>query len=147
MILNLSKDAKVTRIMNGVVAGTSDQTSAVLDMDGFESVEFIALFGALSTGAVTSIKLQQGALADMSDAADLEGTKLSIAESDDDKVLITELIKPKERYLQVVVDRGTGNAVIDGIIAIQHGARVLPVTHASSVAGSELHSSPSEGTA
>jgi hypothetical protein len=46
------------------------------------------------------------------------------------------------------VDRGTANAVIDGIIAIQYNANVEPVTHDSTtVVGSEFHHAPAEGTA
>jgi len=47
-----------------------------------------------------------------------------------------------------IVDRGTQNAVLDSIVAIQYEPRVKPVTHdATTVGGGELHVSAAEGTA
>ena len=43
--------------------------------------------------------------------------------------------------------RGTADAVIDGVIAIQYGARVLPAAQDATVAGIETHVSPAEDTA
>ena len=69
--MNLSKYAKVTRVLNAVAAGVTNQNGSVIDMSGFEGVQFIALFGALTASQVTSLKVQQGNLADGSDMADL----------------------------------------------------------------------------
>jgi hypothetical protein len=44
-------------------------------------------------------------------------------------------------------DPRTADATIDGVIAIQYGARVLPTSQDSTVAGIETHVSPAEGTA
>jgi hypothetical protein len=57
------------------------------------------------------------------------------------------VFRPAERYVRAVVTRGTADAVIDGVIAIQYGARVLPATQDATVAGIETHVSPAEGTA
>lgn len=146
--MNLLKCGKLTRVMNAVAAGTSDQNSSVIDMQNFDSVTFIAAFGTITAGAVTSIKVQQGADSGLSDAADLEGTAISVADDDDNQIVAVEVVRPRERYVRLVIDRGTQNAVIDGVIAIQTGPRVLPVTHdATTVVGSETHNSPAEGTA
>lgn len=146
--MNLAKNVKVTRVMNAQSAGTTDVNGSVVDMEGFEGVCFLVFFGTIDANAVTSIKAQQGAESDLSDAADLEGTKVSVADDDDNKVAILDIYKPQERYVRVVVDRGTANAVIDGAVAIQYGARELPTTHDSStVLDCEVHASPDEGTA
>ena len=115
-------------------------------MANFEGVLFIAAFGTLDAGAATGIKVQQGAQANLSDAADLAGTALSMADTDDNKLLMVDVNRPAERYVRAVVTRGTANAVIDGVIAIQYGTRVLPAVQDTSVAGSEAHVSPLEGT-
>lgn len=145
--MNLSRAGKVTRVINATAAGTSDVNGATIDMKGYDQVAFYVAFGAITAGAVTSIKVQQGNQSDMSDAADLKGTAVSVADTDDNKVAIVEVNQPTERYVRVVVDRGTQNAVIDAGIAIQTKGRLEPVTHDTTVAASEFHLAPDEGTA
>jgi len=144
-INSLLKSGKVTRVTNAVAAGTTDSNSSSVDMQGFESVMFIALFGTITATAVTSIHAEQSA--DDSTFADLESTSISIDDDEDNMVLVLEVIKPTDRYVRCVVDRGTANAVIDGVIAIQYNARNVPTTQdATTVADSESHVEPDEGT-
>jgi len=145
--MNLSKNTKLTRVSNAVAAGTTDINSSVIDMQNYEGVMFIVAFGAITAGAVTSIKAQQGAQSDLSDAADLEGTGVTVGDDDDNKVFYLDVYRPRERYVRCVVDRGTQNAVVDGIIAIQYGPKKMPTTHDSSTVEGESHVSPAEGTA
>ena len=79
--MNLSRAGKVTRVMDAVAAGTSDQNSTAVDMTGFESVQFIAMFGAIVSAAVTSVKLATSS--DNSAWNDLLGTAITIADDDD----------------------------------------------------------------
>lgn len=146
--MNLIKNVKVTRVMNAVAAGTSDQEGSVLDMQGFDGVVFVAAFGTLTASQVTSLKAQQGAASNLSDAADLEGTATGpLADGDGNKLLVLDVYRPQERYVRCVVDRGTANAVIDGVIAIQYAGAKLPIAQGSTVAFAEAHVSPAEGTA
>ena len=147
-MLNLGTQSKMTRVFDAIAAGTSDQNSSIIDMQAFESVTFIVGFGAIVAAAVTSIKVQQGAASNMSDAADLLGTSITVADDDDTSIAIVEVVKPRERYLRVVVDRGTQNATIDFGLAIQTDPKTEPTVHdAATVIGSETHLSPAEGTA
>ena len=146
-MMNLAQNVKITRALNAVAAGQTVQNGAVIDMANFEGVVFIAALGTLASGAVTGIKAQQGNQANLSDAADLAGTAVSIADTEDNELLVLDIYRPAERYVRAVVTRGTADAVIDGVIAIQYGARVLPVTQDTTVAGIETHVSPAEGTA
>lgn len=145
---NLTKAGKLTRVINATAAGTTDINGTVINMQGFDSVTFIVGFGAITASAVTSIKAQQGAASNLSDAADLESTAISVADTDDDKIVALE-IEPTARYCRVVVDRGTADAVVDFGIAVQTKARTEPVTHDSTtVIGSEYHGpAAAEGTA
>ena len=145
--MNLSKYAKVTRVLNAVAAGVTNQNGSVIDMSGFEGVQFIALFGALTATQVTSLKVQQGDLADGSDMADLEGSAhTALADVDGNKCLVTDLFRPEKRFVRAVVTRGTANAVIDGVIALQYRARVQPVANDSTVKSTKLLVSPEAGT-
>jgi len=147
--MNMHANCKVSRVMNAVAAGTTDQNSASVDMADFEGVIFLAAFGTLTATQVTSLKAQQSSDDGSSDAfADLEGTSVGpLADADGNKMLALDVYRPRERYVRATIDRGTANAVIDGIVAIQYGARKAPVTHSTTVSASEVSVSPAEGTA
>ncbi len=145
---NLIKRCKVTRLANASAAGTSDVTSSSIDMAGYDSVMFGVLFGAIVSGAVTSIKVRQDTVTGMGSAADLTGTSITVADTDDNKITLTEIFRPLERFLDVVVSKATQNSTVDGIFAIQFNASGLPTTQdATTTLGNELHLSPVEGTA
>lgn len=129
------------------VAATTDINGATLDMSDYEGVIAIVSFGAITAGAVTSIKAQRGEASDLADAADIAGSAQTIADSDDEKTFYIDIYRPKERYVRLVVDRGTLNAVVASAIYVQYGSRVRPVAaHGTGVAG-ERHTDAVEGTA
>lgn len=143
---NLGPSVKITRLMNAVAAGTSDQLSSALDMQGFDGVVFLTSFGTITAGAVTSVEVHQCDTSGGTYAA-LTGTSITVADDDDNQVVVHDIYRPRERYLKVNIDRGTQNAVIDGVTAIQYGARVQPTTNDSTtVVSREVHASPAEGT-
>ena len=141
---SLVKDTKITRVSNAVAAGTTDVEATSVDMAGFDAVAFVVEFGAITSTAVTSVKIQQSS--DNSTFEDVEDTAITVADDDDNQVFVAEVIRPEKRYVRCVVDRGTANAVIDSIVAIQHQARELPVTQPSTTTG-ELNVAPIAGTA
>jgi hypothetical protein len=128
-------------------AGTTDLTSEAVDTAGYDIVRFICGFGAIVSGAVTSTKVRQGAASDMSDGADLAGSAQTVADTDDNKIVITEIVRPRERYLDHVVDRGTQNATVDFLIVELINSPKMPVTKHSTVLAQETFVSPVEGTA
>src|SRR2546423_1026414 len=91
----------VTRVVNATVAGTSDLEGTVLDMQGFGEVLFIAAFGTLTSSQVTSLKAQQGDLADGSDMADISGAVAGpMANGDGNKLLLLGLNWFSKRYVR-----------------------------------------------
>jgi hypothetical protein len=148
MFQNLDKATKVTRVMTSQAVGTGSVNGSILDMQGFEGVEFVACAGTITDG-LFSIKLQDGNDPALADAADVAGTLVTAQNADDNKALVLDVVRPVKRYCRVVAVRGgaTG-AVIDGITAIQYGARVKPVANdATTVANTETWVSPADGTA
>ena len=151
--MNLTEMVKTIRLKPdgstfAVAAGAADINSDVVDMQNFENVRFMVGFGAITSGAATSIKVQQGTDATVTDAADLLGTSVTVADTDDNQVAIVEIYKPRERYLRVVTKRATQNSVVDFAIAELWGAKKLPITDdAATTIGNEIHISPAEGTA
>ena len=145
---SVSGNMKATRVMTAQAAGSTNVNGSVIDMQGMDGVAFVMQFGTLTATTVAGLKVQQGDIANLSDAADLLGSQQLIADDEDDQVLIADVYRPLKRYLRVVAIRGTANAVIDGCMAFQFGAAVLPVTQdATTIAGSEILISPIEGTA
>ena len=143
--MNVSRGIKFTRVLNAVAAGTSDQNSSSVDMKSFDACTFGIGFGAITASAVTSVKVQGSD--DDSAWSDLKGTAITVADSDDDKMVLAEINQPQQRYLRCVVDRGTQNAAIDFAIAMQSKAEKQPVTQSASVLGSEFAQAPAAGTA
>jgi len=145
---NLSKEIKVSTAITPTagVAAATDIEGTTLDMSGCEEVMLVLYTGTITAGAVTTVKWQQGDESDLSDAADLEGTSMTIAVTDDDVMKISDLIKPTKRYVRAYVDRATQNAVIASAVYLQSGWKKTPVTQGTGVTA-EIHSSPDEGTA
>lgn len=145
---NLAKNVLISTAITPTAgaAGTTDINGTTLDMANFESVFMSVRMGAITANAVTSIKAQQGDESDLSDAADLAGTGITIADDDDEQIFGIDLVKPSKRYVRLVCDRGTANAVVAGAEYIQYDGKKGPVTQGSGVTV-ETHVSPAEGTA
>lgn len=146
---NLSNLVSAIRVSNAVAAGTTDVTSSVIDMQGYEGALIIFAFGTITASAVTSVKAQQSSDDGAVDTyADLLGTSITVADDDDNQIVILDVYQPRERYLKGIIDRATQNAVVDGIFVLRYGSSKVPATDdASTVVDSEVHSSPIEGTA
>lgn len=146
-MLGLLDCVKTVRHNNGAVAGTSTITpSAGIDMQGFNSCKFDVLLGAITSTGVPSIKVQQSDDDGDTDAySDLAGTAFSAADTDSNKIISVEIVRPAKRYLKLILTRATANTVLDGIVAHLFNSQGGPITHVS--IGNEQHVSPAEGTA
>ena len=127
-------------------AGATAINGAVVDMANFDEVTVVVAFGAIVSGAVTSIKWQEGDAANLSDAADVAGTNQVIADTDDDKAFYINIVRPRKRYGRVVISRATQNATVGSAVYIQCEPRTIPVTQGTNVSG-EFWVSPALGTA
>jgi hypothetical protein len=146
MTPSLLKDAKITRVTNAVAAGQAATASDILDMSGFEGVVFIAALGDVSDTSVVTLTAQQNTANSTSGMATLSGsaTFTAGASDADNKLLVLDVYRPRERYVRAVFTSATANAVKDGVIAIQYGPRVMPVTQGSTVIDSDTLIEPAE---
>ena len=143
----LSELANFDRIKTIQTVATGDVTSDIIDMAGYDGVLFLVIWGAITDGT-PKVKAQQDSDSAMGAAADLTGTSVAIADTDDNKMAILDILQPQERYVRCVVTRGgSTGAVVDAILAIQYNAHAEPVTQSGDVAGHEKHVTPIEGTA
>lgn len=145
--MNFSHDCKIViaATTTACASGTSDVTSDAVDCAGFEGCTFIVPMGSITAGAVTSIKVQQcdtsaGTYADLTDTAQ------TIGSGDDDKLFYATVVRPREQFLKLVLDRGTQVATAGGIIAVLWGPGNRPVTQGTNVSG-ETAFGVAEGTA
>lgn len=137
--MNLSKDCKITVVEAAATAGTSDLTTDVLDMTGFEGVMFIALTGDVTAASELTLTVKGNSANSVSSPTPVTQkatTTFTAGASDaDSKVIMVDVYRPTLRYQFAVLSRAAQNAVIGGIIAIQYGAHNKPTSqHASVIA-------------
>jgi hypothetical protein len=102
----------------------------------------MVLLGTLS--ATVTGKAQQSKDNGSTDAfADLSGATLAGTATDDNKVMLLDVIQPREAYVRVRVTGGAEDT-IDGILAVQYNGRELPVTQPAGVVGPTMVFSPNE---
>lgn len=140
---------KVVVVSNAVAAGTTDVNFTGVDTEGFDSIECIAVFGALTASQVTTMHAEQSDDNGSSDGwSDIEGSATTaLADDDDNQALRCEVAKPGKRYVRFVVDRGTENAVIEAAVCVLRGSEYEPVTQDASVAFTNRVVAAAEGTA
>lgn len=144
MELSLAQNAAIDRVSNAVAAGTTAVNSSPVDMQGFESVAFITAFGTISSGAVTSTQIEHSA--DGTTWNPVEGSKVTVPDTASNKVAINEAVRPTLRYIRLTVNRGTANAVIDGIVAVRTRARKSPTTQGTTIVGTTVVIGTNTGT-
>lgn len=116
---------------------------AGVDTAGYEGVAFVAY--ALKGEALDfSIKAQQAAVSDYSDAADLAGTAETFSTTYvADAHAVLDIYRPIERYVRPVITVPNATAATPlAVIALLYGGRNLPESNTG-----EFHPSPAEGTA
>ena len=140
MSTNLLKDTKITRVEASATAGQTTLTTDTLDMKEFDGCTFIAALGDVTDTAVVTLTIQTGDASDGSDAADtgIIATFTAGASDADSKLLVAEIVRPLKRYVTATLDRGTANAVVDGIFAIQTDPTRKPTTQSSDVIASDF---------
>lgn len=149
MLNSIASAAKLQRVTEDASAATGDIACDSVDTQGFHSVCFVVMLGTVNGTAVPSVRVQQSdddGVAD--DFTDLAGTKVSGADTDDNKLLYVEVEKARKRYLRAVIGRETAAVAVDGAVAILHKADGQPAADDSAtVVAGEHHLSPAEGTA
>ena len=147
--MQLTNQIKTVLCKTAVAAGTTDITDATaVDMQDYEGVRFIFAFGAITAGAATSVALAGLATSSPTPGTDdLLGTKITVADTDDDKLVILDLHQPAQRFIRPFVKRATQNSVVNSIVAELYGPKKLPVVKDATVTAQELHVSEPAGTA
>jgi hypothetical protein len=129
-------------VLIDTAAGTADVLSSdIVDMAGFEGCMFVCKVGDATATAVGTLTVQQNTVNAAGGMAALAGDAVAYtfaAADGDDDLLIIDVYKPQERYLRAQLTRATANIVVNGIIAIQYGAKKAPVTQGATVLDSAV---------
>lgn len=120
-------DIKVTSALD-YASGTADRTGAVLDMTGYKGVLMIVKLAAIATGGVNSVKGQQATAAAFGTPHDLAGSKIDLADDDDNQTVIIDA-RPTERYACLYVDKDATNACAESAIYLQYAPGRKPQTN------------------
>jgi hypothetical protein len=123
---------------NTVAAGQTSLTSDAIDMLLYECALIQIVFGTITGGAVTSIKLQHSD--DNSAWNDVKGSNITVADTSSNKVFEYDVFRPLKRYLRTVISRATQNSAIDGeYVMLFRGMQLAPTQGATIVSTSKLN--------
>lgn len=124
-------------------ANNTDDNSSIIDMDGYESVTFITSITDSVSGGVAALTIQSNtANSDSGMAAVTGGAATATSGSNDDlngTVLVAEIRKPSNRYVQAVITSTTQNIAFGDTIAILKPLRV-PATQGATVSDTAIAS-------
>jgi len=141
--MNFGKKYKIQVVKAAQTVDTGAVNSDAIDMQGWNGVIFLACIHTANAG--NYVNAAQGALENGSDAADLEGTK--ITPTANREAIWLDVYKPGDRYVRLEIARGASTATGE-VWAILYEGRLLPPTNLETdVVIGETHISPDEGTA
>jgi len=131
--MNLIKNVKMS--LPVLYNTETSSTSAIVDMKGYESVCFVLQVGTSGSTSV-AMHIESGSSSGGGDCADLTGTSI-VSTSTGRSAVASDLIKPPYRYVRPVVVATTESAY--SVLALQYGARALPVTQSTDITANEVN--------
>ena len=147
--MNLIKNQEIREVRAPISNSSSiDSNSDIIDMQNYESVTFIVpITDCADTGIATITGEQDDEDADTNMAALAGATATATSGTNDDlngQLLILEIDKPEERYIQIALTSSVANIAFGTGIAILTHKRVKPVSDHSTVLDATLVVSPAE---
>ena len=132
---HLIDEIQLTKIKGGIEAGTSDQTTDSLDMQGYRGALLFVEIGTIAATGTVKVTLQHSE--DNSTFTKLTGTgkEVDFAAADDNKFAVIDVIDPPGRYVRLHLDRGAANATPVAAFGIRYGAVHQPPTQATTELG------------
>lgn len=136
--MQLSKNVKIEEVGAPVAAApNTDQNSDRLDMSGFDGVVFLVpVTDSVATGVATLTVEENDSDSDtgMTAISGAVATATS-AENDDlnNKLLVVDVYRPLERYVQGVITSAEANIAFGNTIAIRYSGDKMPTAEAASI--------------
>lgn len=147
--MNFYGNFDIREVNAPVSAGSSiDDNSDIIDMQGYEGVVFMVPITDSAATGVATMTVEQNSANSGSGMAALSGAvaTATCSTNDDlnDTLLVVDVYRPRERYVQAVLTSATANIAYGNTVAILYGPRVKPVTDHASVQAAALAISPAE---
>lgn len=140
---NMLPNVEFVVVEAAAVAGTTELTTDEIDTSDCDGVVFFAHLGDVTTGSVLGFVADDSDTSGSGFAALTGALAFTAGAADaDNKALILDVYKPNKRYVRARLQRGTANAVVNGITAVKYGKRSVPVTQGSTVLASGLLANP-----
>lgn len=140
--VGLEENALRLAVAGAASAGT-DVNGAAFDMAGYDGVLIFCSIATFNAG--NFLKAQQGEASNLSDAADLAGSKVAAVANG--QVVCLDINRPKERYIRGVAVRGGANTATGDMYYLGYKASQQPVSNLiTNVLLSKQLVSPAEGT-
>ncbi|PCJ18009.1 MAG: hypothetical protein COB02_11815 [Candidatus Cloacimonadota bacterium] len=145
--MNLSKNVKSIVVLPAQSASQGTKKGAILDMQGVEGVQFVAVLTSAVDTSVVKLQVAQSDTNTTGSMVVLTGSvdaPAAVAANLSGKALILDLYKPLKRYIEPQVVIATENATVSCIIAIMYESRSKPQDLDDSVLSDLLLISPEE---
>ncbi|MBL4621015.1 MAG: hypothetical protein JKY89_01315 [Immundisolibacteraceae bacterium] len=145
--MNISKNVKSIVVFQAAAASTGTKKGIILDMQGVQGVQFIAVLTSAVDGSVVKLQVAQSDTNSTGTMNVLTGTvDAPVAASGNlaGKAIILDVYKPLKRYIEPQLVITTQNAVISCIIAIMYESKMSPQELHDSVLSEALLISPEE---
>jgi hypothetical protein len=145
--MNLLKECSIREVGAPIgAANNTDSNSDIIDMKDYDGVLFVTPVTDSAQNGVATLKVEQDeANADtgMTAATGASATATS-AENDDlnDKLLVVDVYRPIERYVQAVRTSSAANIAFGSLIAILYKGRKLPEAEHSTILDAVMAISP-----
>lgn len=145
--MNLSKNVKSIVVLPAQAAATGTKKGTIIDMQGVQGVQFVAVLTSAVDDSVVKLKVAQSDTNETNDMALLTGSvDAPVADTGNlaGKALVLDLYKPLKRYIEPQLVIADANAVVSCIIAITYESRMSPEELDDSVLSDGLFISPEE---
>lgn len=135
--VDLHNNIKVSRAISPVdLANDTAAVSEIIDRQGYAGLEFVIATGSLAdAGATFTVLVEDGAASNLSDAAAVDDSLLlgtealaSFTQATDDGTKKIGYIGNKRYVRLTITPSGNASAALACVIAIQHMARVTPIS-------------------
>lgn len=116
-------------------------TGTEIDMLGYNSLMVIVCVGTIASSGVITISVKNSETSAAYGAGTIDrigAAMLNNADTDDNKLLITEVFKPQRRYCRVEYQRTGGNVTVLAMLVVRFNAGNEPVAQGASAGGVEF---------
>ena len=109
-------------------SGNADREGEIIDTIGADGVLFVVDFSSIAENAVTSVLVQHGDVANLSDAATVTGTSTSTTDNTTNQVFAIDVGRLTKRYYRVKIDKDASNATAETAVALVYNRESHPPT-------------------